>query len=203
LTWLEHAYALRDALDPTWAARPVALVRHQGRPTLLLEDPGGELLARFLGPPLELTQFLRVAIGLAVALGYLHARGLIHKDVKPANILVNTTTGEARLTGFGLALAPPEVMDGTFAYMAPEQTGRMNRSVDARSDPYSLGVTLYEMLTGTLPFTATDPLEWVHCHIARPPVPPGERVPEIPEPIAAIAFPRPGPARRHSAGTGT
>jgi Protein kinase domain len=151
LTRLEHAYALRDALDPTWAERPVALVRHQGWLTLLLEDPGGEVLERLLGHPLELTQFLRMAIGLAVALGRLHARGLIHKDIKPANILVHVGIGRVWLTGFGIASrlprecqapAPPEVIAGTFAYMAPEQTGRMNRSIDARSDLYSLGVTL-------------------------------------------------------------
>src|SRR5262245_27668833 len=194
---LEHEYLLRDELDPTWAARPLALVQHQGRPALLLEDPGGELLARLLGHPWEVTQFLRVAIGLAGALGQLHARGLIHKDVKPGNILVNTATGEVWLTGFGIAsrlprerpvAAPPEMMAGTLAYMAPEQTGRMNRSIDARSDLYAYGVTLYELLTGTLPFTATEPLEWVHCHIARLPPPPTERVPGIPEPIGAIVL---------------
>ena len=108
-------------------------------------------------------------------------RGLIHKDIKPANILVDAASGGVWLTGFGIASrlprerqapAPPEVIAGTLAYMAPEQTGRMNRSIDARSDLYSLGVTFYEMLTGTLPFTAADPMEWVHCHIARQPLPP-------------------------------
>jgi serine/threonine protein kinase len=177
---LEHAYALREVLEPTWATCPLALVRHQGRPTLLLDDPGGEVLARLVGPPWEVTPFLRVAIGLAVALARLHARGLIHKDVKPAHILVHAATGNVWLTGFGLASrlprerqapAPPEVIAGTLAYMAPEQTGRMNRSIDARSDLYALGVTLYELLTGSLPFTASDPMEWVHCHMARQPVP--------------------------------
>ena len=175
---LEHRYALREELDPAWAARPLALAQHQGRPVLLLEDPGGEPLDRLLGQPWEVTQFLRVAIGLASALGQLHARGIIHKDVKPGNILVNAATGQVWLTGFGIASrlprerqppAPPEEIAGTLAYMAPEQTGRMNRSIDSRSDLYSLGVTLYEMLTGALPFTATDPMEWVHCHIARQP----------------------------------
>ena len=72
--------------------------------------------------------------------------------------------------------------------MAPEQTGRMNRSIDARSDLYSLGITFYEMLTGTLPFTAADPMEWVHCHIARQPAPPDERVAGIPGPLSAIVM---------------
>ncbi len=194
---LEHAYALRDELDPAWAARPSRLVRHRGRPALVLEDPGGEPLARLLGQPWEIASFLRVAIGLAAALGRLHERGLIHKDVKPAHILVNASTGEVWLTGFGIASRiprehqapePPEVIAGTLAYMAPEQTGRMNRSVDSRSDLYALGVTYYEMLTGALPFTAADPMEWVHCHIARQPMPPGERAEGIPGPLSAIAM---------------
>src|SRR5262249_41140972 len=97
--------------------------------------------------------------------------------------------------GFGIAsrlprerqvLAPPELIAGTLAYMAPEQTGRMNRSIDARSDPYALGVTLYEMLTGSLPFTASGPMEWVHCHIARRPAPPAERQQEVPGAVSAI-----------------
>ena len=197
LTRLERAYALRDELDPAWAARPLRLVRHRGQRMLLLEDPGGEPLARLLGKPWEITSFLRVAIGVTAALGRLHERGLIHKDVKPAHILVNAATGAAWLIGFGIASRlprehqapePPEVIAGTLAYMAPEQTGRMNRSVDSRSDLYALGVTFYEMLTGTLPFTAPDPLGWVHCHIARQPTPPGERANGIPGPLAAIVM---------------
>jgi len=125
---------------------------------------------------MELTQFLRLAVGLSVALGQLHGRSLIHKDIKPANVLVNCETGQVWLTGFGIASLhprerqspePPEFIAGTLAYMAPEQTGRMNRSIDSRSDLYALGITLYEMVTGSLPFTASDPMEWVHCHIAR------------------------------------
>ena len=122
---------------------------------LILEDPGGEPLDRLLGQPMELTRFLRLAAGLAGALGKLHQRGLIHKDIKPANIFMDSATGAIWLTGFGIATRlprerqspePPEVIAGTLAYMAPEQTGRMNRSIDSRSDLYSLGVTFYEML---------------------------------------------------------
>ena len=111
--------------------------------------------------------------------------------------MVNTASGEVRLTGFGVASRlprerqppdPPEVIAGTLAYMAPEQTGRMNRSIDSRSDLYSLGVTLYEMLTGGLPFTASDPMEWVHCHIARQPHAPRERASGIPEVVSSIVM---------------
>ena len=121
----------------------------------------------------------------------------MHKDLKPANVLVNPATGQIWLTGFGIASrlprehaapAPPDLIAGTFAYMAPEQTGRMNRSIDSRSDLYSLGVLFYEMLTGVLPFSASDPMEWIHCHIARQPAPPNERVPGIPDPVAAIVM---------------
>ena len=192
---MEHEYSLRAELDPGWAVRPLALAPHKGRTMLVLTDPGGEPLDRLLGRPMELTQFLRSAVGVSAALGQLHGCGLVHKDVKPANILVNRASGEARLTGFGIASrlprerqspAPPESIAGTLAYMAPEQTGRMNRSIDSRSDLYSLGVTLYQMLTGSLPFTASDPMEWVHCHIARKPVPPSERLEKIPAPVSHI-----------------
>jgi serine/threonine protein kinase len=139
---LQHAYALREELDPTWAARPVRLEPHQGRLALLSEDPGGEPLLRLIGRPWEIAVFLRLAIGLAAAVGQVHQRGLIHKDIKPANVLVDSVTGQVWLMGFGVASrlprerqapAPPEVIAGTLAYMAPEQTGRMNRSIDSRS----------------------------------------------------------------------
>src|SRR6476619_3463792 len=192
---LEHEYALKAELDADWAARPVALTHVNGRMTLVLEDPGGTPLDRLLGRPLDVAQFLRIAIPLASALRHVHERGLIHKDIKPANILVNGATGAVKFTGFGIASrlarerqapAPPEVIAGTLAYMAPEQTGRMNRSIDSRSDLYALGVTFYEMLTGQLPFTAADPMEWVHCHIARKPLPPSERLENIPAPVSEI-----------------
>src|SRR6202042_1516575 len=194
---LQHAYALREELDPTWAARPVRLEPHQGRLALLSEDPGGEPLLRLMGRPLAIGSFLRVSIGLANALTRLHERGLIHKDIKPANVLINSVTGQAWLTGFGIASrlprerqapGPPEVIAGTLAYMAPEQTGRMNRSIDSRSDLYALGVTFYQMLTGRLPFNAADPMEWVHCHIARKPVAPAERLDSVPAVISEIVM---------------
>src|ERR1700723_1356538 len=171
---LEHEYSLAAELEPAWAAKPLALTRHEGRTILVLADPGGKPLDLILesesGQPLDLARHLRVAIGMATALGSVHQRGLIHKDVKPENVLVDDA-GRVWLTGFGIASrlprerqapAPPEIIAGTLAYMSPEQTGRMNRSTDARSDLYSLGVTLYEMLTGVLPFSASDAMEWVH-----------------------------------------
>jgi PAS domain S-box-containing protein len=193
---LVHEYRLRDQLDSAWAARPLELVREGSQTLLLLEDPGGEPLAGLLTAPLETGRFLRLAIHIVTALRKVHQRGLVHKDLKPAHILVDANE-EVRLTGFGLASRlprerqapePPETIAGTLAYMAPEQTGRMNRSIDARSDLYALGVTLYQMLTGSLPFAAGDPMEWVHCHIARTPVPPSERVDNVPAPVSAIVM---------------
>lgn len=123
-----------------------------GRTVLVLDDVGGEPLGHLLGKPLEVERFLRLAMAVTSALGKLHQRGLVHKDIKPANLLLNEATREVRLTGFGIASrfarerqspSPPETIAGTLAYMAPEQTGRMNRSIDSRSDLYALGVTLY------------------------------------------------------------
>jgi serine/threonine protein kinase len=192
---LAHEYGLKDELDGRSAARPLALVREHGRTMLLLEDPGGEPLGRLVGRPIEIGRFLRFATGISAALRQLHERGLIHKDIKPANVLADFATGRVWLTGFGIAShlprerqspEPPELVAGTLAYMAPEQTGRMNRSIDSRSDLYALGVTLYQMLTGSLPFTAADPMEWVHCHIARKPVPPSERLETVPAAVSAL-----------------
>jgi PAS domain S-box-containing protein len=196
LARLAHEYELKDELDGEWAVRPLELRRERGRTMLVLEDPGGEPL-QHLGEPMDGGRFLRLAIYLAEALGKVHRRGLVHKDIKPANILVNRATGAVKLSGFGIASRlprerqapePPELIAGTLAYMAPEQTGRMNRSIDARSDLYALGVTLYQMLTGSLPFTASDPMEWVHCYIARQPIPPSELVTTIPPQLSAIVM---------------
>src|SRR5580692_12653082 len=194
---LEHEYSLRRDFDSAWAVRPIALSQWNGREALVFEDPGGEFLHRLIGAPMETRQFLRIAVGLSSALGQLHKRSLIHKDLKPSNVLVDTATGHAWLTGFGIASrlprerqspGPPEFIAGTLPYMAPEQTGRMNRSIDSRSDLYALGVTLYEMLTGALPFIASDPMDWVHSHIARQPEPPDERLKSIPPMLSALVM---------------
>jgi len=194
---LAHEFDLKDELDGAWAVRPLELVHDGGRTMLVLEDPGGELLEGLLGQPMAVGPFLHLALGLVAAIAGLHQRGLIHKDIKPAHILVDLASGAARLTGFGIASRlprqrqapdPPAVIAGTLAYMAPEQTGRINRSIDARSDLYAVGITLYQMLTGSLPFAATEPMEWVHCHIARRPVAPAERRPGVPAALSAIVM---------------
>src|ERR1700677_1193762 len=197
LARLAHECGLKDELDGAWAVRPLELVREGGRTMLVLEDTQSEPLERLLGAPMEVSSFLRLAIEVAAALTQVHRRGLVHKDIKPANILVDPTSGTVKLTGFGIASRlprerqapePPESIAGTLAYMAPEQTGRMNRSIDARSDLYALGVTFYQMLTGSLPFNAADPMEWIHCHIARKPPPPSERSATVPAVVSALVL---------------
>ena len=157
---------------------------------------GAQSLEQLLNDgPMEVVPFLRLGVSVAAALNRVHSHGLLHQDVRPANILVNATRDQAWLLGAGFTSPhpserqlpePPKLVAGTLPYMAPEQTGRMNRSIDARSDLYSFGVVLYRMLTGSLPFNASDPMEWVHCHIARKPVPPAERSATVPAPISQI-----------------
>ena len=192
---LHEEYSLRSELDPAYVVRPLALIQAGGHPMLVLEDPGGSPLDLLLDGPMDVARFLHLAIPIVAALGYVHSRRLIHKDVKPANVLVSTDRDQARLMSLGIASRvprerqspqPPEFVAGSLSYMAPEQTGRMNRSIDSRSDLYALGVTFYEMLTGTLPFITVDPMELVHCHIARQPTPPCERLKSIPRTVSAI-----------------
>jgi serine/threonine protein kinase len=186
---LTHEHGLKDELDSAWAVRPLELLRDGDRAMLVLEDAGGEPLDRLLGRPMETAQFLRIAIPLVVALRLAHERGLIHKASNQRIFwLTSLEAGHGSEVSLLLRVKPvngrrpepPEVIAGTLAYMAPEQTGRMNRSVDSRSDLYALGVTFYELLTGGLPFTGSDPIELIHRHLAREPVPPRDRLGEGP-----------------------
>ncbi len=196
-----HEFRLVKDLDPAWATVPLELALSTGQIGLTLTDPGGTPLSQILAskPPgfseTDLPHHLELAIAMATTLSKCHQNGLIHKDFKPDNLLVDLATQKVWLTGFKFAsrilreqrqAARIQSIDGTFAYMAPEQTGRMNRSIDQRSDLYSLGMTCYELFTGALPFSATDPLEWVHCHIAVQAATPSERIPSIPAQISAI-----------------
>ncbi|MBN1205490.1 MAG: AAA family ATPase [Myxococcaceae bacterium] len=166
------------------------------RPVLLLESVEGVPLSELTGEPLEVARALELSISLASTLAALHRRGVIHKDLKPSNIIV-TPSGETCLIDFGIATlqlvehvdaAPAPLIEGTLAYMSPEQTGRMNRSVDYRTDLYSLGVTLYELLVGSRPFHGRDALEWFHAHMAQAPRPPLARVPSLPPVLSAIVL---------------
>jgi predicted ATPase/signal transduction histidine kinase/DNA-binding NarL/FixJ family response regulator len=149
---------------------------------MVVEDFGGDSLTRLLSEQtLELPEFLRLAIRITEILGAIHHRNIMHKDVNPSNIVWNPETDQLKLIDFGIStelsreqpeIRNPNVLEGTLAYMSPEQTGRMNRAMDYRTDLYSLGATFYHLLTGQLPFQADDAMELVHCHLAKMPVPP-------------------------------
>jgi len=160
---------------------------------LIMEDEPGVSLSNFLQCPITLLDGLQIAVQLAEILHYLCQQRVLHKDIKPANILINPDSKQVKLLDFSIAsLLPketqeiknPNVLAGTLPYMAPEQTGRMNRGIDFRSDFYSLGVTLFELFSGHLPFQAKDPMAWVHCHIAQPP--PSLTKFGLPKPVAEI-----------------
>ncbi len=167
-----------------------------GRPVLMMERLRGDPLSEYAGQPMEVPRFLALAISLASTLAELHRHGVIHKDIKPANIIAESER-ETRLVDFGVAslqrvehldAAPAHLIEGTLAYMSPEQTGRMNRLVDYRTDFYSLGVTFYELLTGGRPFQGRDALEWFHAHMAQRPRPPHELRPTIPPALSAVVM---------------
>ncbi|RCJ32896.1 serine/threonine protein kinase [Nostoc minutum NIES-26] len=198
---LRHEYQIIEPLQIPGIVKPYELKNYQHGLALILEDIPGSLLKEVIATQTTtLITFLKVAINLAHTLGELHAQQIIHKDIKPHNILIDLGSGEVKLIDFSISsrldkenptLSNPNLLEGTLAYMSPEQTGRMNRAIDYRSDFYSLGVTLYEMLTGTLPFHATDPMELVHCHIAKIPAAPCKEtvcrlMEDVPEAISAI-----------------
>ncbi len=197
---LKHEHAVLRAFEVPGVIRALGLEELDRKPVLVLEAWGDTSLARVLDQgPLPLGVALRLGAALSRSLGEVHRRGLLHRDIKPHNVLVDAERTHTCLIDFGLATwwtpqlaaqRSPEAVSGTLAYMAPEQTGRMNRAPDARADLYALGATLYQMLTGALPFEATDALELIHAHIARAPVPPHERAPErsIPEAVSAIVL---------------
>ncbi|WP_224245601.1 trifunctional serine/threonine-protein kinase/ATP-binding protein/sensor histidine kinase [Hyalangium gracile] len=176
--------------------RPVACELARERPVLILEHLEGTPLSDALGEPFSIQRFLELAIGLATTLAEIHLRGVIHKDIKPSNVLL-TPTGQPRLIDFGAATlqrvehveaVPSTLIEGTLAYMSPEQTGRMNRAVDYRTDLYSLGVTFYEVLTGRKPFSGRDALEWFHAHMAVVPRPPRELNAAIPSELSTLVL---------------
>jgi len=195
---LEREYRLTRRVQGPNVIEVVGIERSGGARRLLLEDFGAHSLAisfRDTQPTVELT--LHLALSLVDALEHVHARHVVHKDVNPANVVWNPQTSVAKLIDFGIAastsaeaavLEPANVLEGTLAYISPEQTGRLNRHVDHRADYYGLGATLYELLTGRLPFDATEPLELVHAHVAMPPKPPHEVDSRVPLPLSRIVM---------------
>jgi predicted ATPase/signal transduction histidine kinase/tRNA A-37 threonylcarbamoyl transferase component Bud32 len=199
LARLRHEYQILQSLPIEGVVKPLALESYQNGLALILSDFGGKTLqkASTAASNFELETFLPIAIQLASTLAELHQNNIIHKDIKPQNILIDIKTGRVKIIDFSISsrlsrenqtVSNPHLFEGTLAYMSPEQTGRMNRSIDYRTDFYSLGVTFYEMLTGQLPFQATDPLELIHCHIAKIAVPPKQINQDIPQAISDIVM---------------
>ncbi|MEH2273020.1 MAG: AAA family ATPase [Nostoc sp.] len=175
-----NQYTIAKNLNSPLIVQTYCLEAYQNGYALVMEDFGGISLkewgVRVRGQSLQ--EFLEIAIALCNTLDILYRERIIHKDIKPSNILINPETKQVKLIDFSIAsllpretqtLINPNVLEGTLAYISPEQTGRMNRGIDYRTDFYSLGVTFYELLTGKLPFASNEPMELVHCHIAKLP----------------------------------
>jgi len=189
-------YEIINRLNLAGVAQAYGLEPYQNGLVLVLEDFGGESLQRLMQThQFQLTEFLEMAIATTEILSQVHAASIIHKDINPANIVLNADLSQVKLIDFGNAtvlsrenptLRNPNILEGTLAYLSPEQTGRMNRSLDYRTDFYSLGATFYEVLTGNPPFIVTDAMELIHCHLARQPEPPHIINPQIPVMVSQI-----------------
>jgi predicted ATPase/serine phosphatase RsbU (regulator of sigma subunit)/serine/threonine protein kinase len=203
LTRYRQEYEITHDLNLAGIIKAFSIEKYQNTLIIIFQDFGGESLKATLENGslslskrgISVADFLPLAIQIADSLGNIHAANIIHKDINPSNIVVNVDTNQLKIIDFGIAsrlprenltLKSPEQLEGTLAYLSPEQTGRINRSLDYRTDLYSLGVTFYEMLTGSLPFTATDAMELVHCHLAKTPTPVCEVNPDVPPIISDI-----------------
>jgi serine/threonine protein kinase len=201
LTRYRQEYDITRSLHLEGVVKAYSQQDYQRTLTIFLEDFGGESITSWmqrcpeLFRPMPLSNFFQLAINLTHTLGKIHAANIIHRDINPGNIVLNLETGIVKIIDFGIATRFSRThpsfqslhqLEGTLAYLSPEQTGRMNRWLDYRTDFYSLGVTFYELLTGQLPFLTTDVLELVHCHIAKPPVPPHELNATIPESVSNL-----------------
>ncbi|AFZ19745.1 protein kinase domain-containing protein [Allocoleopsis franciscana] len=198
LSRYQREYEITRQLNLEGVVKVYDLQNYQNTLVILLEDFGGESLKRWLSQkPFSLSEFLPIALQITQSLGQVHHHNIIHKDINPSNLVFNPQTGQVKLIDFGIStvlarenpsLTSPQLLEGTLAYISPEQTGRMNRSLDYRTDFYSLGVTFYELLTHQLPFQTEEALELVHCHIAKQPVPPHVLEPDIPKIISDIVM---------------
>jgi len=192
---LKHEYAIAQRLNTAAVVKAYALEMHQGIPYLIMEDFEARSLDQLLEQFQEPVSFLKIAIEITSKLAEIHTHHIVHKDIKPQNILVNLETNQVKIADFGIATFIPyqqqivsssNRIEGSLPYLSPEQTGRMNRGIDHRSDLYSLGITFYQMLTGQVPFQGKDPLEWVHCHIAKSPPSPKKLNSDIPQMLCDI-----------------
>ncbi|MBD3558644.1 serine/threonine-protein kinase PknK, partial [Planktothrix sp. FACHB-1355] len=198
LTRYKQEYEITSNLNLEGVVKAYELQQYQNTLVMILEDFGGESLKILMSyRKFSLSDFFVIAIQVVDILGQIHQQNIIHKDINPSNIVFNPETQKVKIIDFGistvltreqLTLKNPNLLEGTLAYMSPEQTGRMNRSLDYRTDFYSLGATFYELLTNKLPFEAIDLMELVHCHIAKQPHHPQKINPQIPKAVANIVI---------------
>jgi serine/threonine protein kinase len=194
----QQEYQISQTLNFSGFVKAYSLEKYHNSLAIVFEDDGAESLSLWRQQhQITLAKFLPIAIKTVEILGQIHSANIIHKDINPSNIIINPKTGEVKIIDFGIStvlslenptLKSPNVLEGTLAYIAPEQTGRMNRAIDYRADFYSLGASFYELLTNQLPFEGNDAIELVHCHIAKQPIPPQELNPEIPKPVSDIVM---------------
>jgi serine/threonine protein kinase len=189
LTRYKQEYEITRHLHVDGVIKAYDLQRYENSLVMLLEDFGGKSLKVLMSErQFAIEEFFIIAIKITESLAATHAANIIHKDINPSNIVYNPETKQLKIIDFGIStrlsheiqtIHHLNQLEGTLAYIAPEQTGRMNRGIDYRSDFYSIGATFYELLTHQLPFTTTDPIELVHCHLAQQPNPPHVLVPSI------------------------
>lgn len=198
LSRLKHEYEVLSQLDIDGVLQTHSLEKHHNGLALILEAFDGRPLSEAIpSSGMPLPKFLDLAIAMAKIIDGVHGKGVIHKDVNPRNFLLNGASGKLNIIDFGLAsflqrqeqeAINPGLLEGSLPYMSPEQTGRMNRGIDYRTDYYSLGITYYEMLAGKRPFHADDAIGWVHCHIAKTPPPIRTLRPDVPPVVENIIF---------------
>ncbi|MEM8780469.1 MAG: AAA family ATPase, partial [Cyanobacteria bacterium P01_G01_bin.49] len=198
LSQFKQEYEILKNLNFPGVIKTYGLEQYQNSLVIILEDFGGVPLNFLLNQKLlTLKECLEICLKIVDSLADIHRADIIHKDINPTNIIIQPETQQVKLIDFGIStqlssedasLCDPNLIEGTLAYMSPEQTGRMNRKIDYHTDFYSLGVTFYEMLTGQLPFTTDDPIELVHFHLAKQPVSPHQVNPEIPPIISSICL---------------
>ncbi|WCL50455.1 SpoIIE family protein phosphatase [Leptospira sp. GIMC2001] len=195
---LRHEYELTKKLKIAGVIKPIKFVSNPEETYLAFHDFGGEVLSEFMRKAnLDIDSILKIGINIAKTLGELHSKGIVHKDINPGNILLNENDFKIQIIDFGIStevsrnvqsLVPPKELEGSLLYISPEQSGRMNRILDYRTDLYSLGITIYEMLTGILPFKSNDPMEIIHGHIAVIPKSPSEVNKNIPTILSQIVL---------------
>lgn len=196
---LKREYEISHKIMSDGVVQPLAFEQSDGHVGIILEDFGGASLDKIVNKRrVGLKPFLQLAIKLSGTLGEIHNKDIIHKDIKPQNIIINKDKGTVKFTDFGIAstlgredqsiTSVNKQMEGTLYYISPEQTGRMNRAIDYRTDLYSLGITFYELLTGDVPFRSEDQMELLHSHIAKLPTPPNKIREDVPEVISNIVM---------------